>query len=146
VTLTLTRPWSNVSIAHRLIILDICAKLFENPTRGSKDIERTVTSVTDGQTDGRPGRTDRQTTDLKQNLKMGRHNNNKINSNNKYTDVDLLVIRLKCSKCAEEKLYFSAIKDMNINEKFNDHDGLTSFCCRIRHACQHTSKKQIFSF
>jgi len=39
--LTLTRPWSNIGTAHRLIILDICAKLFVNPTRGSKDIERT---------------------------------------------------------------------------------------------------------
>ena len=39
-----------------LIILDICAKLFENPTRGSKDIERT--RKCDGRTDGR---TDRQT-------------------------------------------------------------------------------------
>jgi len=55
-TLTLTRPWSNIGTAHRLIILDICAKLFENPTRGSKDIERT--QKCDGRTDGR---TDRQT-------------------------------------------------------------------------------------
>jgi len=52
VTLTLTQPWSIIDTAHRLIILDICAKLFVNPTRGSKDIERTR-SVTDGQTDGR---------------------------------------------------------------------------------------------
>jgi len=45
--------------AHRLIILDICAKLFVNPTRGSKDIERTwkCDTQTDGLTDGR---TDRQ--------------------------------------------------------------------------------------
>ena len=50
-TLTLTRPWSNIGTAHRLIILDICAKLFENPTRGSKDIERT--RKCDGRTDGR---------------------------------------------------------------------------------------------
>ena len=58
-TLTLTRPWSNIDTAHRLIILDICAKLFVNPTRGSKDIERT--RKCDGQTDGRTdGRTDRQ--------------------------------------------------------------------------------------
>jgi len=57
--LTLTRPWSNIGTAHRLIILDICAKLFENPTRGSKDIERTrkCKRRTDGRTDGR---TDRQ--------------------------------------------------------------------------------------
>jgi len=41
VTLTLNRPWSNIGTAHRLIILDICAKLFVYPTRGSKDIERT---------------------------------------------------------------------------------------------------------
>jgi len=41
--------------AHRLIILDICAKLFVNPTRGSKDIERT--RKRDGQT---YGQTDRQ--------------------------------------------------------------------------------------
>ena len=54
-TLTLTRPCSNLVTAHRLIILDICAKLFENPKRGSKDIERT--RKCDGRTDGR---TDRQ--------------------------------------------------------------------------------------
>ena len=59
-TLTLTRPWSNIGTAHRLIILDICAKLFENPTRGSKDIERT--HKCDGRTDRRAGgRTDGQT-------------------------------------------------------------------------------------
>ena len=40
-TLTLNRPWSNICTAHRHIILDICAELFENPTRGSKDKERT---------------------------------------------------------------------------------------------------------
>jgi len=45
VTLTLNQPWSNLSTAHRLIILDICAKLFENPNRGSKDIERTQNTV-----------------------------------------------------------------------------------------------------
>jgi len=45
----LNRPWSNLGTAHRLIILDICAKLFENPTRGSKDIERT--RKCDGRTD-----------------------------------------------------------------------------------------------
>ena len=50
-TLTLTRPWSNKGTAHPLIILDICAKLFEKPTRGSKDIERT--RKCDGWTDGR---------------------------------------------------------------------------------------------
>ena len=44
-TLTLTRPWSNIGTAHRLIILDICAKLFVNPTRDSKDIERTRNTV-----------------------------------------------------------------------------------------------------
>jgi len=45
VNLTLNRPWSNISTAHRLIILDICAKLFVNPTRGSKDIKRTQNTV-----------------------------------------------------------------------------------------------------
>jgi len=45
VTLTLTRPWSNIGNAHRLIILDICAKLLVNTTRGSKDIERTRNTV-----------------------------------------------------------------------------------------------------
>jgi len=39
-TLTLNRPWSNKRTAHRLIILDICAELCENPTRG-KNIQRT---------------------------------------------------------------------------------------------------------
>jgi len=46
VTLTLNLPWSNIGTAHRLIILDICAKLFVNPTRGSKDIARTRNTVT----------------------------------------------------------------------------------------------------
>ena len=49
-TFTLNRPWSNKGNAHRLVILDICAKLFVNPTMGSKDIERT--RKRDGQTDG----------------------------------------------------------------------------------------------
>ena len=44
-TFTLNRPWSNIGTANRLIILDICAKLFVNPTRGSKDIERTRNTV-----------------------------------------------------------------------------------------------------
>jgi len=44
-TLTLNRPWLNIGTAHRLIILDICAKLFENPIKGSKDIERTQHTV-----------------------------------------------------------------------------------------------------
>ena len=44
-TLTLTRPWSNIDTAQRLIIIDICAKIFVNPTRGSKDIERTRNTV-----------------------------------------------------------------------------------------------------
>jgi len=48
--MTLNRPWSNIGTAHRLIILDICAQIFVNPTRGSKDIERT--RKRDGQTDG----------------------------------------------------------------------------------------------
>ena len=52
-TLTLNRPWSNIGTAHYLIILDICAKVFVNPTRGSKDIERTRKreGQTYGQTD-----------------------------------------------------------------------------------------------
>ena len=45
VTLTLNRPWSNLGTSHRLIILDICAKLFVNSTIGSKDIERTRNTV-----------------------------------------------------------------------------------------------------
>jgi len=45
------RPWTNLGTAHRLIMLDICKKLFENPTRDSKDIERT--RKCDGRTDGR---------------------------------------------------------------------------------------------
>ena len=44
-TFTLNRPWSNIRTAPRLIILDICAQLFENPTRGSKDIEQTRNTV-----------------------------------------------------------------------------------------------------
>ena len=44
-TLTLNRHWSNIRNAHRFIILDICAELFKNPTRGSKDIERTQNTV-----------------------------------------------------------------------------------------------------
>ena len=44
-TLILNRPWSNKSNAHCLIILDICAKLFVKPTRGSEDIERTWNTV-----------------------------------------------------------------------------------------------------
>ena len=43
--MTLTLPWSNIDTAHCLIIIDICAKLFVNPTRGSKDIERTRNTV-----------------------------------------------------------------------------------------------------
>ena len=52
-TLTLNQPWSNIGTAHRLIILDMCAKLFVNPTRGLKDIERTRKhdEQTDGKTD-----------------------------------------------------------------------------------------------
>ena len=49
-TLTLNRHWSNIGTAHRVIILDICAKLFVNPTRGSKDIDQT--RKRDIQTDG----------------------------------------------------------------------------------------------
>jgi len=56
-TLTLNRPWFNICTAHR-IILDMCAKLFVNPT--SKNIERIrKTWQTDRQTDGRTdGQTD----------------------------------------------------------------------------------------
>jgi len=43
--LTLNWPWSNKRTAHQLIILDTCAELFENPTRGSKDIEGTRKTV-----------------------------------------------------------------------------------------------------
>jgi len=43
--LTLNRPWSNIRTAHRLIVLDICAELFEITTKGSKDIERTQNTV-----------------------------------------------------------------------------------------------------
>jgi len=43
-TMTLNRPYSNIRSAHRRIILVIC-ELFENPTRGSKDIERTRNTV-----------------------------------------------------------------------------------------------------
>jgi len=44
------RPWSNIDTAHFFIILDMCAKLFVNSTRGLKDIDRT--QKRDGQTDG----------------------------------------------------------------------------------------------
>ena len=44
-TLILNRPWSNIRTAHQLIIHDICAQLFENPTRGSKDKGRTRNTV-----------------------------------------------------------------------------------------------------
>jgi len=40
-TLTLSHPWSNIRTAYQLNKLDICAELFVNPTRGSKDIEQT---------------------------------------------------------------------------------------------------------
>jgi len=40
-TLTLNRPWSNILIAHQLIILYICAEFFVNHTRGSTDLEQT---------------------------------------------------------------------------------------------------------
>jgi len=61
--MTLTKPWSNIRTAHRLILLDICAILFVNP-RGSRDseIQSGHGSVTDIQTDGRSAgrtRTDR---------------------------------------------------------------------------------------
>ena len=38
-TLSLNWPWPNICTAHWLIMLDICAELFINPSRGSKDIE-----------------------------------------------------------------------------------------------------------
>ena len=62
------QPWSNISAAHRLFIIDFCAEDFENPARGSKDIERTqwCDGQTDRQMDGQmDGRTDRKTTKLK---------------------------------------------------------------------------------
>jgi len=54
-TLTLNRPKSNIRTAHCHIKLDICAELFVNPTRGSKDIERIrkCAGQTGRQTDGR---------------------------------------------------------------------------------------------
>jgi len=61
-TLTLNRPWSNIRTGHRLIMHDICALLFVNPTRVSNDQERTPKR--DGQTDGRTerhGQADRKT-------------------------------------------------------------------------------------
>jgi len=70
--LDLEPTWSNIGAAHRLIMLGICAKFFVNPTRGSKDTERT--RKRDGQTDRR---TDRQRS-LKQYVSPfhggGRHN------------------------------------------------------------------------
>jgi len=33
-TLTLSRPWTNIRTEHRLIILKMCAELFEKPARG----------------------------------------------------------------------------------------------------------------
>jgi len=53
-TLTVKKPWSNIGTAHRVIIANIIEKLFVNPTRGSKDIERT--RKCDGQTDGQTDR------------------------------------------------------------------------------------------
>ena len=44
-TLTLNRPWSNIGTAHRVIVANISGKLLVNPTRGSKDIERTQNTV-----------------------------------------------------------------------------------------------------
>ena len=44
-SLTLNRPWSNIGTAHRVIIAHILGKLFVNPTRGSKDKERTQNTV-----------------------------------------------------------------------------------------------------
>ena len=57
-TLSLNQPWSNIGTAHCLIILEMCAKLFVNPTRDSKDIERTRKrgGQTYIQTDGRTER------------------------------------------------------------------------------------------
>jgi len=51
--MTLNRAWSNIRTAHWLIILDMCAELFVNSNRGSKDIERTRKhdEQTDRQTD-----------------------------------------------------------------------------------------------
>ena len=44
-TMTLNWPWSNIHIAHRLIILDICAELFVNANRGLTNKERTRNTV-----------------------------------------------------------------------------------------------------
>ena len=43
--MTLNRPWSNIGTAHRVIMANISGKLFVNPTRGSKDKERTQNTV-----------------------------------------------------------------------------------------------------
>jgi len=43
--LNLNQTWSNIRTAHRLIILDISTELFENSTRGSKDIEQTQNTI-----------------------------------------------------------------------------------------------------
>ena len=45
-TLTLFRPWPNTCIKHRLIIPDMCAESFVNPTRGVKHIERARVCLT----------------------------------------------------------------------------------------------------
>jgi len=51
VTLTLN-PWPwNMGSAHRPHRLNMCAKLYENPSRGGRDMERTRKSRTDRPTD-----------------------------------------------------------------------------------------------
>jgi len=57
----MNRPWSNIYTAHQLIKL-----LFENPTRGSKAIERTR-------------KRDRRAKTLSPYSKGGRHNNYRNN-------------------------------------------------------------------
>jgi len=75
--LTLNQPRLNIRTAHRLIILDNCTELFENPTRDSKDIKRTQ-NVTDRQADRQTDvRTDNNKTTIFPHLFLfifGRHN------------------------------------------------------------------------
>jgi len=70
-TLILNQPWSNKRTTHRLIILDICAELFVDPTRGSKDIE--PTRKRDGQTDGQTDRLTNKQTDNRAKNNMSPH-------------------------------------------------------------------------
>ena len=69
--MTLNQPWSNTRTTHQLIILDICAELFVDPTRGSKDIE--PTRKRDGQTDGQIDRLTNEQTDNRAKNNMSPH-------------------------------------------------------------------------